>query len=147
MGLPKLKEYCITDYPYSFITAGNDYADIEHFVSAPFFRKKFTAAKNAKAEKIIGASGFYRLFINGKDITNGEHAPYISNPDDIVYYDRYDVSDYFTRGGESHFCIGGYLPDGSDGFNEVSYLIVESLMELPTYIPEITLRWTKKNTA
>lgn len=50
----------------------------------------------------------------------------------------------FTRGGESHFCIGGYLPNGEDGFNEFSRLIVESLMELPTYIPQVTLRWTKK---
>ena len=50
----------------------------------------------------------------------------------------------FTRGGESHFCIGGYLADGSDGFNELSHLIVESLMELPTYIPQVTLRWTEK---
>ena len=49
----------------------------------------------------------------------------------------------FTRGGESHFCVGGYLPDGSDGFNEVSRLITESLLDLPTYIPQITLRWTK----
>ena len=22
----------------------------------------------------------------------------------------------FTRGGESHFCVGGYLPNGEDGF-------------------------------
>ncbi len=50
----------------------------------------------------------------------------------------------FTRGGESHFCIGGYLPDGSDGFNELSKLILESLLELPTYIPQVTLRWTAK---
>ena len=50
----------------------------------------------------------------------------------------------FTRGGESHFCVGGYLPNGEDGFNELSRLIVESLMELPTFIPQITLRWTKK---
>lgn len=50
----------------------------------------------------------------------------------------------FTRGGESHFCIGGYLPNGEDGFNEVSELIVLSLLELPIYCPEITLRWTKK---
>ncbi len=53
-------------------------------------------------------------------------------------------SPHFTRGGESHFCIGGYLPNGEDGFNELSRLIVEALMELPTYIPQITLRWTKK---
>ena len=50
----------------------------------------------------------------------------------------------FTRGGESHFCIGGYLPDGTDGFDDLSKLILESLVELPTYIPQVTLRWTKK---
>lgn len=54
------------------------------------------------------------------------------------------LSGYFTRGGESHFCIGGYLPNGEDGFNEVSEIIIESLIELPIYCPEITLRWTKK---
>ena len=53
-------------------------------------------------------------------------------------------SPHFTRGGESHFCIGGYLPNGQDGFNELSRLIAESMVELPTYIPQLTLRWTKK---
>ena len=54
------------------------------------------------------------------------------------------TSDRFTRGGESHFCIGGYLPNGEDGFNELSELILESLTELPTWIPQVTLRWTNK---
>ena len=85
-------------YPDYFIAAGYEYADIEHFIAAPFFRKKFTATKTARAEIVIGAAGFYRLLINGKDITKGELAPYISNPDDIVYYDRYDVSDYINEG-------------------------------------------------
>lgn len=53
-------------------------------------------------------------------------------------------SDRFYRGGESHFCVGGYLENGEDGFNELSRLIVESLMELPTWIPQISLRWTAK---
>lgn len=53
-------------------------------------------------------------------------------------------SDRFYRGGESHFCIGGYLENGEDGFNDLSKLIVESLMELPTWIPQISLRWTQK---
>ena len=56
----------------------------------------------------------------------------------------YPKSPNFTRGGESHFCIGGYLPDGSDGFCELSKLIIECLMDLPTYIPQVTLRWTDK---
>ncbi|MEE0946349.1 MAG: pyruvate formate lyase family protein [Acutalibacteraceae bacterium] len=54
------------------------------------------------------------------------------------------ASDRFYRGGESHFCIGGYLENGEDGFNDLSKLIVEALMELPIWIPQISLRWTKK---
>ena len=53
-------------------------------------------------------------------------------------------SENFYRGGESHFCIGGYLENKEDGFNELSRLIVDSLMELPTWIPQISLRWTEK---
>lgn len=53
-------------------------------------------------------------------------------------------SDRFTRGGESHFCVGGYLPNGEDGFNELSKLILESLIELPTWIPQVSFRWTAK---
>ncbi len=53
-------------------------------------------------------------------------------------------SDRFYRGGESHFCIGGYLPNGEDGYNELSELVLETLMELPTWIPQVSLRWTKK---
>lgn len=86
------------DFPQAFISAGAEYADIGHFVPAPFFRKKFTAEKTETAEIIIGAAGFYRLFLNGKDITKGFLAPYISNPDDIIYYDRYDVSGLINRG-------------------------------------------------
>lgn len=54
------------------------------------------------------------------------------------------TSDRFYRGGESHFCIGGYLENKEDGFNDLSRIIVDSLMELPTCIPQISLRWTKK---
>lgn len=53
-------------------------------------------------------------------------------------------SDRFYRGGESHFSIGGYLENGEDGFNELSKLILDSMLELPTWIPQISLRWTKK---
>lgn len=49
----------------------------------------------------------------------------------------------FTKGGNSHFCVGGRDEEGKDCYNEVSDLIIESLTELPTYIPEVTLRWTQ----
>lgn len=51
-------------------------------------------------------------------------------------------SSNFTKGGQSHFCIGGRNENGKDCYNEVSELIVEALMELDTHIPEVSLRWT-----
>lgn len=53
-------------------------------------------------------------------------------------------SPHFTKGGESNFSLGGYLPDGKDGYNEFSELILTSLLELPLFIPQVTFRWTKK---
>ncbi len=52
-------------------------------------------------------------------------------------------SDRVNFSAESHFAIGGYLPDHSDGFNELSRLIVDSFMEMPINKPQITLRRTK----
>lgn len=48
------------------------------------------------------------------------------------------------KGGESHFVVGGYTIDHEDGFNELSELIVESMMEMPLIRPQVSLRWTKK---
>ena len=53
-------------------------------------------------------------------------------------------SDRFYRGGESHFAIGGYLENGEDGFTEFSKLVLDAMLELPTHIPQISLRWNKK---
>lgn len=54
------------------------------------------------------------------------------------------ITGNFTRGGESHFCVGGYTADHEDFFNDFSLLILEAMLELPTYIPQASLRWTKK---
>lgn len=48
------------------------------------------------------------------------------------------------KGAESHFVVGGYTPDKEDGFNELSALIIESMMELPLVRPQVSLRWTEK---
>lgn len=53
-------------------------------------------------------------------------------------------SSNFTKGGQSNFSLGGYTADGEDGYNELSELILSSLLELPLYIPQVTFRWTKK---
>ncbi len=54
------------------------------------------------------------------------------------------TSKNYSKSAECHFAIGGYTADGEDGFNDLSRLIVEALMEIDTRRPEITLRWTKK---
>lgn len=87
---------------------------------------------------------FYRYDIANGTITHEEAKEYLQELFLMIQAATGIGNVNFTRGGESHFCVGGYLADGSDGFNEVSYLIVESLMELPTYIPQVTLRWTEK---
>lgn len=48
------------------------------------------------------------------------------------------------KGAESHFVIGGYTRGHEDGFNELSDLIIESMMEMPLVRPQVSLRWTKK---
>lgn len=83
------------------------------------------------------------------DIKNGELRPekakeYLQELFLMLQAKVHISSDRFYRGGESHFCVGGYTENGDDGFNELSRLIVDALMELPTWIPQISMRWTKK---
>lgn len=87
---------------------------------------------------------FYKNDIANGKITREQAKEYLQELFLMLQAATNIKSPNFTRGAESHFCVGGYLPNGEDGFNEVSKLIVESLMDLPTYIPQLTLRWTKK---
>lgn len=79
------------NFPNCFIKATNEFTTNENFVAAPFFRKVFTTDTAADAQISIAACGFYKLFVNGENVTKGALAPYISNPDDIVYQDDYTV--------------------------------------------------------
>ena len=102
-----------------FISATTEYATYEKAVAAPYLRRSFTL--ETVPEKVgftITGLGFYRLFVNGTDITKGLMAPYISNDDQVVYYDRYDLAPYlrvgkntlaFLLGNGFHNCIGGNI--------------------------------------
>ncbi len=87
---------------------------------------------------------FYENDIANGTLTEDEAKEYLQELFLMLQSCTHISSPHFTRGGESHFCIGGYLPNGEDGFNNLSRLIVEALIELPSYIPQITFRWTKK---
>lgn len=82
-----------------FINAGREKCDFDKYVAAPYFRKSFLVDfEAAEATVRICGLGFYHLFVNGKKITKGELAPYISNPDHFCYYDTYDIKKYIRRG-------------------------------------------------
>lgn len=87
---------------------------------------------------------FYKKDVEKGILTKEEASEYLQELF-LMLQGRVHISSYlFYRGGECHFCVGGYLENGEDGFNELSKLIVDSLMELPTWIPQISLRWTPK---
>lgn len=87
---------------------------------------------------------FYKKDVEKGILTKEEASEYLQELFLMLQAKIHISSDRFYRGGESHFCVGGYLENGEDGFNELSKLIVDSLMELPTCIPQISLRWTPK---
>ncbi len=85
----------------NFISATKNFSSYEFdtHVPAPYIRKRFEVKENVKSAKItICGLGFYDLYINQKRITKGLLAPYISNPDDILYYDEYDLSKLLNIG-------------------------------------------------
>ncbi len=83
----------------NFIKATFEYCTLTEWVPAPYMRKTFTAGASLKAAELkIAALGFYRLWINGREITKGLLAPYISNTNDLVYFDRYDIKEYLSEG-------------------------------------------------
>ncbi len=76
-----------------FICASLTCCDFAHRVAAPYLQRAIDLKFTPKAAdlKICGL-GFYRLWINGREITKGSFAPYISNPDDRMYFDTYDLT-------------------------------------------------------
>ena len=93
-----------------FIKADDKLCSFEEFVPAPYFRKEFNLEfKPENAEITICGLGFYELYINGINVTKGPLAPYISNPDDICYYDNYDITELLREGTNA---IGVVLGNG-----------------------------------
>ncbi len=104
-----------------FISATKKFNTFFEHIPAPLFRKSFNVEKEIENAQItICGLGFYKLYINGKDITKGMLAPYISNPDHILYYDNYDIAPLLKKGENvigvmlgngMHNCPGGIIWD------------------------------------
>ncbi len=96
-------------FPENFYRATDEMNTYEKHVNAPYIRKTFIAQNCKHAYITVSGLGFYKLFINGKNITKGLLAPYISNPDDMVYYDKYEVTDLLVKGANT---VGLILGNG-----------------------------------
>lgn len=75
-----------------FIAKGKEFNTIQSHVNAPLFKCVFDYDFNGKCEIKIAVVGLYRLFLNGKELNNGKFSPYLSNPDEVVFYDVYDIT-------------------------------------------------------
>lgn len=75
-----------------FIAKGKEFNTIQSHVNAPLFKRVFDYDFNGKCEIKIAVVGLYRLFLNGKELNNGKFSPYLSNPDEVVFYDVYDIT-------------------------------------------------------
>lgn len=96
------------DFPMYFIRRTEEYGTLEKNVPAPYFRKSFEInRKLKKASLLISGLGFYEAHINGKDITKGYLAPYRSNHDHYIYFDRYDITENLLEGKNVLACILG----------------------------------------
>ena len=100
-----------------FVCATRAYATFEEPVPTPYLRRSFTVEKEVvRAGMTVCAAGFYEFYLNGARRTRGLLTPYISNPDDILYYDRYDLAP-FLRPGENvlGFLLGNGMMNAPGG--------------------------------
>ena len=89
----------IKDFPLSFIGAGPEMCYFDHFVAAPYLRRRVLCReKPVAAELLVCGLGFYELFVNGERRTRGHLAPYVTNPDQVMFYDSYDLTRDFAAG-------------------------------------------------
>ena len=105
------------DFDYTFRAASWRFTTWEESTPAPYVRGSFRLSATKNVFITVTGLGFYDLFFNGKRVTKGICAPYISNPDKEIFFDRYDVTQY-AREGEN--VIGLILGNGFfnawDGF-------------------------------
>ena len=106
------------DFPLNFIKATEDYTTFEKHVPAPYFRRSFDLDKIPEAAcLLITGLGYYEVYINGENITKGYLAPYRSNIDDYIYYDKYDIKDKLKTGKNTlGIILGNGIKNGLGAF-------------------------------
>ena len=100
-----------------FISASDVMCDFGRHVPAPYIRKTFFTGSLSCARISVCGLGFYRFFVDGRELTKGFLSPYISNPDDILEYDVYDLTGMLGSG--KHvlgFMLGNGMQNSFSGY-------------------------------
>ncbi len=107
-----------TNFSKQFIAATTERSELNHSVPAPYFRKKITVEKPIKnAICTICGLGFYRFWLNGQERTKGFLSPYITNPDKILDYDKYELTSELKQGDNVlAFQLGNGMQNSFGGF-------------------------------
>ncbi len=103
-----------------FICATENFSTYSNPVPAPYVRKSFDLQNFSNAKAVVCGLGFYEFYVNGTRITKGKLAPYISNPDQVCYYDEYNVTSLLKNGKNAFgFILGnGFLNnEGGKGWD------------------------------
>ena len=102
----------------SFVSATREMSTLETRVPAPYLRKTINVTKDiVKAKLSVCGLGFYRFWLNGTELTRGLLSPYVSNPDHILDYDVYDLTDSIQTGKNVlGFQLGNGMQNGFGGY-------------------------------
>ena len=102
----------------AFISATREMSTLETRVPAPYLRKTVTVETGiVKAELSVCGLGFYRFWLNGKELTRGHLSPYISAADDVMDYDVYDLTAEIQSGENVlGFLLGNGMQNGFGGY-------------------------------
>jgi len=101
-----------------FVSATLEKSTVKKNVPAPYMRRDFIIENAPEAAEItVSALGFYELYVNGKRLTKGLLSPYISNPDELICYDTYDITEHLVRGENTvAFLLGNGMQNCFGGF-------------------------------
>lgn len=101
-----------------FVSATIEKTTVCKNVAAPYLRRDLIIdVIPEKAELTVCGLGFYELFVNGNKITKGHLSPFIVNPDQVLYYDNYDITKYLVYGENViAFILGNGMQNGFDGY-------------------------------
>ncbi|MBQ8407775.1 MAG: family 78 glycoside hydrolase catalytic domain [Clostridia bacterium] len=101
-----------------FVSATHEKSTTKKNVAAPYLRRTVIFDKvPEKTEITVCGLGFYELYVNGKRITKGHMSPYIVNPDQVLPYDSYDITDMMVYGENVFaFILGNGMQNAFGGF-------------------------------